>query len=164
MQQKKVGVFIVTLILTLNGSITANASHGKLTPPYDLPRSPFRYAIIGNEVAKARPVRQVGILMEEGAFTEENLRVVYQLIVKRFPKPYQMNVWVYTSLIDVPTPEETDAGGQSEMKNPPPESGRPTAVCVRNYYNEYINYYYPTPTGQGKGEIVLRAPEKHHSK
>jgi hypothetical protein len=164
MQKKLIGIFIGTLILSLNGSITANAIRGKAAPQYDLPRSPFRYAIVRNAVAKAQPIRQVGILMEEEAFTEENLRSVYQLVVKRFPEPYQMDIWVYTSLMDVPTPEEVDAGGMSEMKNPPRMSGRPTAVGVRNDYNEYINYYYRTPEGQKNGKIVIRTPEKQNSK
>jgi hypothetical protein len=164
MRQKLIGILMGILILSLNGSITAKAVLGKAASPYDLPRSPFRYAIVRNEVAKTHPVRQVGILMEEGAFTEENLRFVYQLVVKRFPEPYEMDIWVYTSLVDVPTPEEVDAGGRSEMKNPPPVSGRPTAVSVRNDYNEYINYYYPTPKGQENGRIVIRAPEKQNSK
>ena len=164
MQQRLVGMLTVILILNLNGSITADPVLGKVTPPYDLPRSPFRYTIVRNEIAKAHPVRQAGILMEEGAFTEENLRHLYQLVVKRFPEPSQIDIWVYTSLVDVPTPEEVDAGGMSEMKNPPPMSGRPTAVCVRNDYNEYINYYYATPRAQENGRIVIRAPEKQNSK
>ncbi len=166
MQEKIKAVFaILTLILTVSGSVTASNDRVEVAARYRLrTSSSFRYAIVRNEVAKALPVRQVWVLMEDKAFTEENLKSLYQLVVKRFPEPYQMNIWVYTNLGDVPTPEEADEGGMSEVKDAPPLSGAPTAVCVRNEKTEYINYFYPTPKGQEHGKIVIRAPEKPTSK
>jgi len=166
MQDKFNAVFVIlALILSVCGSTAAKAEKEEVATQYRLrTSSSFRYAIVRNEIAKARPVRQVWVLMEERAFTEKNLKSLYQLVIKRYPEPYQMDIGVYTSLADVPTPEEADEPGESEVKDAPPLSGAPTAVCVRNDYNEYINFYYPTPKGQEHGQIVIRAPEKQKSK
>ena len=157
---------ILALVLTVSGSVIASNDRVEVAAQYRLrTSSSFRYAIVRNEVAKTLPVRQVWVLMEERAFTEENLKSLYQLVLKRFPEPFQMDIWVYTSLQDVPTPEEADDDvGMSEVRDAPPLSGAPTAVCVRNDMTEYVNYFYPTPKGQAHGKIVIRAPEKPKSK
>ena len=158
----KAVLVILVLILTVSGSMGATNNKKEVSAQYRLrASSSFRYAIVRNEIAKALPVRQVWVLMEEKAFTEENLKSLYQLVIKRYPEPYQMDIWVYTSLQDVPTPEEADSDeGMSEAKDAPPLSGAPTAVCVRNEKGEYINYFYPTPKGQEHGKIVIRGAEK----
>jgi len=166
MQDKTKAVLVILVfILTLSGSMAAINGKAETAAQYRLhTSSSFRYAVVHNEVAKALPVRQVWVLMEDKAFTEENLKSLFELVIKRFPEPYEMNIWVYTNLADVPTPEEADEGGMSEVKDAPPLSGAPTAVCVRNDKTEYINYFYPTPKGQEHGKIVIRAPEKPTSK
>jgi hypothetical protein len=165
--QSKIIVVFVTLVLILSGSgsTTARNDGGEVAAQYRLrTSSSFRYAIVHNELAKALPARQVWVLIEEKAFTEENLKSLYQLVTKRYPEPYYLNIWVYTSLQDVPTPEEADRDeGMSEVKDAPPLSGAPTAVCVRNDANEYINYYYPTQKGQEHRKIIIRAPAKQKS-
>jgi len=160
MKRKIIAALTLGSILSLGVLLMPKNGKGSVSAPYGLYRSPFRYVIVRNDFVKAASIRQVGILMEDDDFTEENLKSIYQLVVKRFPEPYDMNIEVYTSLVDAPTPEEIDGGGMSEMKNPPPASGRPTAVVIRNPNGEFINYYYPTPKGQEKGRIVIRAPEK----
>jgi hypothetical protein len=166
MHDKVIAVFVViALIVSVSGSTATKSEKEEVAAQFRLrTTSTFRYVIVRNEVAKARPVRQVWVLMEEKAFTEENLKFLYQLVTKRYPEPYQMDIWVYTSLADVPTPEEADEPGMSEVKDAPPLSGFPIAICVRNDYNEYINFYYPSPKGQEHGQIVIRPPEKQKSK
>jgi hypothetical protein len=161
--QSKIIVVLVILVLILSGSgsTIARNDRSEVTAQFRLrTSSSFRYAIVRNEVAKALPTRQVWVLMEERAFTEENLKSLYQLVIKRYPEPYDLNIWVYTKLEDVPTPEEAEEGGMSEVKDSPALSGAPTAVCVRNERTEYINYFYPAPKGQARGKIVIRPPEK----
>ena len=167
MQHKtRAELVILVFILTLSGSMVSINGKAEAAAQYRThTSSSFRYAIVHNELAKALPARQVRVLTEEKAFTEENLKSLYQLVAKRYPEPYYLNLWVYTSLQDVPTPEEADGDkGMSEVKDAPPLSGAPTAVCVRNDATEYINYYYPTPKGQEHGKIVIRAHEKPTSK
>ena len=155
----KVVLVVLVLILTVSGSIAAINGREEVAAQYRLhTSSSFRYAIVRSEVSKALPARQVWVLMEERAFTEENLKSLYQFVVKRFPEPYQMDIWVYTSLQDVPTPEEADSDeGMSEVKDAPPLSGAPTAVCVRNEKTEYINYFFPRSEGP-------RTWKNHHSR
>lgn len=151
--------FSVISVLVALGAFGTGAAQFRLGTS-----SPFRYVIVHNEVAKAASVRQVWVLMEQEAFTKENLKTLYQLVVKRYPQPYTMNIWVFTNLDDVSAPEEADDDhGESEVKDGRPLSGAPTAVCVRNPYNEYINYFDYRPNGQGHGKIIVRGPEKQKS-
>jgi hypothetical protein len=44
--------------------------------------SPFRYVIVYNKAFKSTAqMRQIWVLMDEKAFTEDNLRILYQLVV-----------------------------------------------------------------------------------
>jgi hypothetical protein len=72
-----------------------------------------------------------------------------------------MDIWAHTRVADIRAPGEADDGGMSDVKSASPLSGTPTAVCVRNDYNEYSNFCYPTPKA---GKAVIRAPEKQKSK
>jgi hypothetical protein len=163
MWQKMIVGLALELVLSSTGIVTAKNAKEQSTPQHDVTWHFFHYAIVRNYVSHGTgvipPVRDVIVLMEERAFTEENLKSLYDRLTTRFPDPYEMDVWVYTNLLDVPTPEQMDAGGTSETKDALPESGSPTAVFVRNDYNEYINYFYSTPKAREHGHVVIRAPK-----
>jgi hypothetical protein len=76
--------------------------------------SPFRYVIAHDEVIKdddpSYTHRDVEVLLEEKAFSEATLRQLFGLLAKRFPQPERLDVSVYTSLEQIDTPEERDAG------------------------------------------------------
>jgi hypothetical protein len=44
----------------------------------------------------------------DGEFSEEALTEVFKLLSKRYPDPKWLNIWVYTSLEQLSTPEEKD--------------------------------------------------------
>jgi hypothetical protein len=132
-------------------------------------RSPFRYVIASNEIDDRfnEKSRGIDVVMDRKAFSEQNLKLLYQLLAKRFPIPYDMTVFCYTDLEDIPTPEERDG----PISTPPEGPGlrtttrvsakmaghpHPLAVFLRNEANECIRYkYFPTPKSM-PGEWVLR--------
>lgn len=66
-------------------------------------RSPFRYAIVGNEIVNPtgdpeNAYRYVVILLDDKAFSESTLKNLFKLVSARFPMPSHLNVQVYTSL------------------------------------------------------------------
>ena len=147
----------------------------------------FRYVIAFNDIVDAvhevdpnrtgPKQRFVDVLIEKEAFTEENLKSLYQSLSNRFPDPQSLIVSVATSLSDIETPEEHEGPGSSECEGPaprrrdgPPSSTtqnpgaieHPHAIFIRNAVTELIRYWYPTPKGEKQYEIVLRSagPEK----
>ncbi len=85
--------------------------------------SPFRYIIAHNEINKLSKKsnvlhRNLIVLMEKDAFTEENLKKLYILVTKRFPKPLSLIVIVETDINEIPTLEERETGtfGLSKSK------------------------------------------------
>ncbi len=148
-----------------------------------IPRSAFRYVIIYNDVVDALQEmdpsrtgpkqRFLDILIEERAFTEENLRELYKNLSRRFPDPRLLTVSVVTNLTDTETPEEHDAPRMSEPEGPsPPEPGahprgenaptprfigHPHAMFIRTDRTEIIRYWYPTPKGEKEEEILFRS-------
>src|SRR5436853_2128751 len=82
-------------------------------------RSPFRYAIVGNEIVNPTghpedAFRYVVILLDGKAFSEDTLRSLFKLVSSRFPAPRRLDVQVNTSLEQVETPEEHEQGKVSE--------------------------------------------------
>lgn len=130
--------------------------------------SPFRYVIvynkvIGGSVRSRNALRFVDVLLDEKAFSEETLIELFKLISKRFPRPIDLDVTVYTNLEQISTPEERDAGGISEGPGNPAADQYPVAILVRERGgNEWLRYYtYKTnPPGFEMKTVVLkgRAP------
>src|SRR5262249_6751173 len=133
----------------------------------------FRYVLLYNDVVHvvhdADPNRSgpkqrfVDIPMDEDAFKEENLRILYQNVSRRFPEPQLLSVSVVTSLRDTETPEEHEGLRMSEPEGPTPPHRRkksspdpaetsnaiehPSAIFIRTDRTEMIRYRYPTSKG-----------------
>lgn len=75
-------------------------------------RSPFRYIIVSNitekELELTIPQRRLEILMDEKAFSEKNLKLLFNLLEKRFPLPIPLEIIVHISLATIETPEEKE--------------------------------------------------------
>lgn len=115
---------------------------------------PFRYVIVHNEVIvnehePSATHRNVEVLLDVKAFSENTLRQLFVLLSKRFPSPDSLTVDVYTSLEQVDTPEERDAPQpifESSGGNNKP--GReelifrkhPYAILIRQDGNELLRY------------------------
>ncbi len=101
----------------------------------------FRYAIIVNDVEGGdSPYRSISVLLDEVSFSNETLKKLFYLMSKRFPEPQRLEVWVKTSLWDVPTPEEADEGGMSERDYDPHDDLHPRALLIRQDGNELFRY------------------------
>jgi hypothetical protein len=77
-------------------------------------RAPFRYIVVAGVSTIERKVNNnphyyaLDVLMEDQAFNEANLRVLFRLLSKRFNDRAALFVDVYTSLEAIRTPEEYD--------------------------------------------------------
>lgn len=75
-------------------------------PSATLPNLAFRYVIVNSYFLHNG--RLVTVFMDHKSFSETNLRELFALLSKRFPKPDTLTVGVFTSLEQLPTPEEED--------------------------------------------------------
>lgn len=75
---------------------------------------PFRYTIVAETskiqrfVNEGRDSREIVVLMEDAAFVEENLKILFNLLSRRYSDRSGLYVQVHTSLDAIPTPEEFD--------------------------------------------------------
>lgn len=100
-------------------------------------RSPFRYAIVANDVDPAIDRRDearrfVEVLINKPAFSKENLTTLFWLVSKRFPKPNLLFIDVFISLDDVQTPEERDRGLTSGGASSSGPNLQDTAIFTRS--------------------------------
>ncbi|MEZ5427989.1 MAG: hypothetical protein R2747_17085 [Pyrinomonadaceae bacterium] len=112
----------------------------------------FRYVIFSNLIQEFDDPklnsRNIGVLIDEKAFSENNLVRLFYMLSKRYPEPEFLDVSVYTNLEQTPTPEEMDQGFTSENEDSTGDH-YPWAVYIRNDSNEFFNY---TPI-KGKSDI-----------
>lgn len=116
--------------------------------------SPFDYVIVQDKVMvdyddPAYTHRNVIVLLDSKAFSEETLRQLFALLSKRFRSPDRLTVDVYTNIEQVDTPEEREAGKiffESSIgagKPSPKELNLrkyPYAILIRQNGNELFRY------------------------
>jgi hypothetical protein len=112
--------------------------------------SPFRYIIHSNKINKQLNNRSVGVLIDKEAFTEDNLRALYELISRRYAKPEWLWIWVSTNLWQLATPEEADGPLKSERGFDPHDDLYPRAFMIRQNGNQLFRY-----TAQGPPYVNL---------
>ncbi len=127
-------------------------------------RSPFRYAIVSNEREgrgrkRADGYRYVEVLLDERAFSEENLRELFRLISKRFPQPRVLHVQVYTNLEDVETPEEREMPKASEASLDTSLDRYHQAFFLRDSEASEWFTYNPSPPGTEMRKVLLKGAE-----
>ncbi|MCW5971460.1 MAG: hypothetical protein KIT57_23375 [Blastocatellales bacterium] len=129
-------------------------------------RSPFRYVIVSNSISgeESDPnddARHVDVLLDDRAFSETNLKMLFKLLSGRFPLPKVLDVRVYTNLEDVETPEEREAFKASEGPDDPSEYKYRRAFYLRDYYGNEWFTYNPTPPSRPTITIVLKGRSPH---
>jgi len=111
-------------------------------------RRPFRYIIYLNEVSDdngpQERSRYLEVLLDRKAYSEKTLRELFHLLSERFPTPANMDVQVFTSIEQVPAPEEMGMGSSEQPDNPRVEK-HPSAFMIRQGGNEIIRYFYRYP-------------------
>jgi hypothetical protein len=124
-------------------------------------RSPFRYVIVHNDVTgePSNPndgYRYVEVLLDDNAFSERKLRELFNLVSRRFPTPRVLHVQVYTSLEDVETPEEREAGRISEAPDDPSADRYHRAFYLRDADGNEWFRYNPNPLSREIRTVILR--------
>lgn len=128
-------------------------------------RSPFRYVVLGNEISGAsKTERHVGILLDNKVFSVETCKELFRLVSKRFPEPDQLRITVFSSLEQLPTPEEDDTVNPSISGGPdiPEREKYPLAFMIREDGNELIRYYPNAPNTKMK-TIILKGRDPYSS-
>ncbi len=116
------------------------------------PSPHFRYVIVFD--GPLHNGRLVEVLMESGAFSEKNLRELFDHLVTRFADPEELYVGVFTSLDQLPTPEEQDymvRSGDDWLPFMAQVEKQPNAVFKRFKGNEGLKYSF----GDGKPAKIL---------
>jgi hypothetical protein len=150
-------IFILLSVLILAPPVY---SQGKdCVKPY---RSQFRYFIIGNEVDSGAGDRRdarrsINVLLDDKSFSEANLKQLFRLLSKRFPKPAVLDVWVYSSMEVAPTPEEVEQPGMSEARwcDESFSDKFHWALYIRTKENEFFRYN-PNPPKLEMKAVVLK--------
>lgn len=121
------------------------------------PHPKFRYLIITNQLVHSG--RVVFVLLDRDSFSETNLREVFLLVSKRFPKPDQLSITVCTSLEQLPTPEEFDY-----IRSAPDDNSLPFFTKVDQYPSaDYTRlkgkeaFEYSMGDGKPKKTVVIEA-------
>jgi hypothetical protein len=154
-------VLWVNLFLMSCGLAEVDARHVLLASNQDWPpRSPFRYVIVNNRTIGRSPRRMDGhrlveVLLDDKAFSEDNLRELFKRVSRRFPAPRVLSVDVYSSLEDVKTPEEREGAQMSEGPDDPRADTYHRALYLRdNSGNEWFSYNPHPPTRERRWVIL----------
>jgi hypothetical protein len=94
--------------------------------------------------------------MDGKAFSEENLTKLFKLLLKRYPAPDWMDVWVMTSLEQVATPEEAEREIiMSHTNNHPEYDLYNHALLMRHGPNVFYRYLVGLGTGSISWKTVV---------
>jgi hypothetical protein len=81
----------------------------------------FKYVVVQNSVTKERnasdDTREMWIFLDERAFSEENLRLLFEHVGKKYSSPGKLYVWVETHWDDVPN-SDLDCKGYAISEGP----------------------------------------------
>lgn len=157
-------VVICTSFIILAGSQAANVKQVFYYLEQERPlRSPFRYIIVRNltnsEEYKSNPrsgYRKVEVYMDDKAFSEDKLRILFKLISTRFPTPFVLHVSVLTNLEDVRTPEENDMGAIFETPANASEDKYHKAYFLRDLSGNEWFTYNPSPPSRETKLVVIK--------
>ncbi|MGE0887740.1 MAG: hypothetical protein AB7P14_29820 [Blastocatellales bacterium] len=146
-------IVILTMVLAIY-----LPEHGRAKQIIQEGKPKFKYLIFRNALDEKKEVqhirRTLGIFLEEKAFSEQNLKELYSLLSKRFPEPSWLEIWVYTDLNQVETPEEADT---------PKSSNTPDNLEIDRFYwawiysnkgNTFFRYNINPPNKQIKTVII----------
>jgi len=156
-----VGAMLSTLLSP--SFLQSGASTEKLTPQetgrkYNGP--PFRYIIAYESSMIGGAGKDLTILMEPEDFSEMNLRILFKLLMQRYPQAKELNANVETSLQDIATPEERDKPKSSEEPANPNAMLHPSATIRHRMEGDSLHMFVPSRRGAKNSAtpIDLRIP------
>jgi len=114
--------------------------------------------ILSNEIewiGRKYQDRSIQVLLDPNAFSERNLTILFELLLKRYPKPDWMSVSVVTSLEQVATPEEAEREIiMSHTNNHPEFDCYDNAILIRHGKNEFFRYTDKVPRTAMKTVVI----------
>lgn len=97
--------------------------------------------------------RNIGVLIEEKDFSEENLKELFKALSKGYLMPHNMCIQVVTNGEQIYPSGWPKEGDEPE---PPNYHNYPWALFFRNGENEFFRYYYGPPNGEIRTSIIKR--------
>lgn len=142
-------VFINPFVSEKSCGLFAQQASDKTAQKSEVFRSPFRYVIVSSETSLERYVNQnadnfliIEVLLDDKDFNENNLKLLSELLSKRFSSAKVFTAYIYASLEAIKTPEEND---RSNLKGPKDDYFKyKRAEFSRNSFgNEWFKYWIP---------------------
>lgn len=142
-------VFINPFVSEKVNGLFAQRASDKTAQQSEVFRSPFRYVIVSGETSLERYVNQnadsfliIEVLLDDKDFNENNLKILSELLSKRFSSAKVFTAYIYTSLEAIKTPEEND---RTDLKGPIDDYFKyKRAEFSRNTFgNEWFEYWIP---------------------
>lgn len=99
----------------------------------------FRYLEIEN-VLYTPGVRHIEIFLDEKAFSEENLKTLFEYISEKNPEPQHLTAIVHTNWTQLDFPSDCPGSGMSNMPARPDEYDYYQATYHRRAKVEYFDY------------------------
>lgn len=134
----------ILLIVVLIVLVLVHSTAGRDSRDQDRGEPLFHYVIIKTDVMDtdqpSMATQSVVVLMDEKAFSEDNLKTLFALLSKRFIATPWLDVFVYTSLDQLDTPEQQDAPRPADAKSKPMDCSHRRAFLARHNGNEFLRY------------------------
>jgi hypothetical protein len=157
--QRPLGICLILMAVVVSTSIAQPTNMGANQDSSRPSRPEFRYIILYTSIREfgSEQQRQVVVLLDDKAFSEDTLRKLAALLSKRYPEPDWMFAWIKTDLAQVRTPEETDLYGHigsSGSTTPDTSDNYDVAVFMRNGEDQSVTYHTKPPRRDGR--IVIK--------
>jgi hypothetical protein len=94
----------------------------------------FRYLVLENEL-RSPTVRHIEIFLDDRAFSETNLKTLFEYLSKTNPDPKLLTIQVYSNWEQVPIPSDCPGTGRSNMPDKPDKYDYYQAIYYRNDRN-----------------------------
>jgi hypothetical protein len=119
----------------------------------------FRYIIFNNSVRNfgdpEAGIRNIDVLLDEKAFSEENLKKLFRVLSKGYPKPELLLIEVITNLEQSHTPGLPQTSAEPDNPN---YDNYHWATYHRDKENEFFRYN-PNPPSKETKTVVLKGKD-----
>jgi hypothetical protein len=140
-------VFALVLMMTL--SCVAFSQARRVREPSCETEPPFHYLIVQNALSDDKRMsdrhREMIVFLDETAFSEENLRLLFVHLAMKYPFPKILDVTVETKWNRIPNPYACPGSGVAESEQP--------------YSDDQFGYHWSLFMRRGKDEIFRYNPD-----
>ncbi len=140
-----------------NPNKTVNENSPKLTKTEDCFTMKFHYLLTLDYMVTPK-LREIHVFLDEKAFSEENLKILFSHLSKQFQEPNYLSVKVKTDWSQIPLPSNCPPKGTSNMPSEIDRYDYHQAIFYRRGENEYFRYNPVLKTSDFK-EIILKSKE-----